>query len=453
MGTPISLQWIMELADQQTYHSLGSSVGVNCGYCNINGRSVFVSSVKGAVGQEQGLLVQKTIRQAVVSGKPFVLIWDSTGVAVNQGIRALEGYGTIIQALAEASGVISRVMAITGKCVGSAAIIPGLMDVVIADREAVTSYVNPPEVVKMVTKENLDLSTMASADVMEQVLATAHLTVSGLTQLFNAVSSVLSYLPDNWLAEQQQLNTVSLSNTEVKEKYTDMQDLIYDVVDRDSWLQLQTNYAKSIITGFASIHNTKVAIIATQNAAAAGCLNSDGLKKASRFVMLCDAMHIPIVSFVDSQGFMPGVQQELTGIAREAARLAQAYQQATVAKINILTGNAIGGAFLLFAGSWCGADLIYAWQDSVVAPTNSQAMLQLMYHNKMLEVSDPSQHRTKLAEEVKNDHASTVAAKKVGYINDIISPQETLLMISNGLTLFTNKNKSTLAKKHSVSPV
>ncbi|OEF96103.1 carboxyl transferase domain-containing protein [Desulfuribacillus alkaliarsenatis] len=456
MSNQLLNDMILHLADFETFNSTGNSMNVDSGFATISGKPVCIFVVSGGIGQTEGRIIANTVNMAIKAGTPIIGLWDSLGAIAEEGQDVFSGYGQILQSLAQASGIVPRILGLIGQSVGTASLIPALMDCVIAVRGSSLSYINTPEVTKIVSGENFELTSMANADVLEQVNATAHMVTEDGQQCLIAIKKVLEYLPSNNIDETEQyesLDKLEFDSSKVNSFDYDMEQLLSTIVDGGTLLPVQRNYGKSIITSFGRVDGQPVGIIANQSNYKAGCMESEGLSKASRFIGVCNAFNIPIITFVNSQGFLPGIDQELGGIARQAAKLFQAYADATVPKITIIVGKAYGGAFICMGSKWNGADLVYAWPNSQIAPTNINAMIQLMYHNRFSLEDDSVAFREQALELHKDEFTSPHEAYRKGYIDKVIEPTSTSIHISNALCLFAGKRVAGISKKHSVMPM
>lgn len=443
---------IVKLVDSETFNSIGSISGVESGFATMNGKTVCVFAVSGGIGITQGKLISKAIKLAASSGVPIVGIWDSSGALVEDGIGIFEGYGLILEQLTQASGVIPRIMLMVGKAIGSGALIPPLMDFTVSIRGKTTSYVSPPETIRLCSGEVFDVASMANADVMEQVLATTHIVSENEQEAMSVIRKVVEYLPSNNLESNVHSTMESPSKNPVNTA-CDMSEVIMGIVDYGSFFPIQSNFGRGMIVGFARISGQAVGVIANQPSVNGGCLDTDGLLKATRFAKVFNAFNLPIITVVNSQGFLPDVNQELAGIARQSAKFIQVYSEATVPKVALITGKAYGGAFLSLANRWIGTDLVYTWPNAEISPTNIEAMIQLMYNNQFFNVENPIEERKEMTKKHREQFTSPQEALRLGYIDQIIEPNNTAVSISNGLFLLRGKRINSLGKKNSVIPI
>ncbi|OEH86112.1 hypothetical protein BHU72_14405 [Desulfuribacillus stibiiarsenatis] len=445
---------INQLVDPNSFNPIGQVEGVFAGFGSINGNTVCVFATDGGgIGQRQGQIIAQTIQMATKAGIPIIGLWDSSGILVEEGISGLEGYGQIVQSLTQASGIVPRIMGLLGSSIGTAALIPPLVDYLVAVRGLSKTYCNTPHVTKNLTGEILDVESMANADVQEQILATAHVVTDNESLCFQTIRDLVTYLPSNHLSEAQKVDAMPRIEKFDGQDINDTEQVVRFISDQGSFMPIQYNYGKSMLIGFSRIAGQTIGIVANQSNVNDGLLEIQGVGKAVRFIRFCNAFNIPIVSLVNSQGILPGVSQELGGISKQVAKLVHAYSESTIPKITIISGKALGSSLLAMGSKWVGADLVYAWPKAEIAPANLEAMVSLLYYNQLTSDEDPAKFREEKLDTHREEFATPKGALLKGYIDQVISPEETAIAINNGLYLLQGKRVAKLNRKSSNIPL
>jgi propionyl-CoA carboxylase beta chain len=441
-----------------------SGDGVIAGHGTINGRLVFVYSqdftvLGGSLGEYHSKKICQIMDQAMEVGAPVIGICDSGGARIQEGIDSLAGYGEIFQRNVRASGVIPQISLIMGPCAGGAVYSPALTDFVFMTKNSSYMFVTGPDVLKTVTGEVVSQEKLGGYKV--------HTAKSGVSDgcfdndvelllevrtLFNFLPlSNRSELPKRFTKDSQDRVNMSLSTLVPlnPNKPYNMKELIEIIVDEGDFFELKPDYAKNIITGFAYMNGSPVGIVANQPMCLAGCLDINASLKSARFIRFCDAFNIPIITFVDVPGFLPGVDQEYNGIIKHGAKLLYAYAEATVPKITVITRKAYGGAYIVMNSKHLKGDANYAWNSSEIAVMGAEGAVEIVFRE---ESKDEELKKAKILE-YKESIANPFVAASRGYLDDIIKPQYTRLKICKALKFLQNKKIQTPWKKHDNLPL
>jgi propionyl-CoA carboxylase beta chain len=442
--------------------------GVVTGYGLVNSRPVYVYAqdftvLGGALGEMQGRKICQVMDLAVRSGAPIVGLIDSGGARIQEGIHSLSGYAEIFRRNAQYSGIIPQISLVFGPCAGGASYSPALTDIIIMVEKQAYMFLTGPEVIKSVTGEVVDFETLGGAE--------THLSTSGLASLTSPTEQgaivlcrdILTYLPSNHLDSppcvesgddmmrmDEALNSiVPLDNTSA---YS-MHELIEHVVDRDSFLELQPTFAGNAVIGMARLGGMPVGILAQEPSVKAGVIDIDAADKMTRFVRFCDCFNLPLVTFVDSPGFLPGIDQEHRGIIRHGAKLLYAYSEATAPKISIVTRKAYGGAYIVMNSKPLGADLAFAWPSAEIAVMGAEGAANILNRKQIDSAADPVAERARLVEEYRQRFLSPYVAAGTGYVDEVIEPCETRARLIIALTALRDKVSTPLARRHGNMPV
>ena len=401
------------------------------------------------------------MEQSLKTGSPFIFINDSGGARVQEGIDSLSGYGKVFYTNVMLSGAVPQISLICGPCAGGAAYSPALTDFIIQTRQA-QMFITGPSVIKSVTGENVTQEELGGPD--------AHMTRSGVihfiaeddNQAIALCQKLLSFLPSNNLEDpprvegdpnfdpNPELDTVAPS--ELKRGY-DVRDVIIRVVDYADFLEVQSGYAPNIVVGFARISGRTIGIIANQPSVQAGVLDINASNKASRFIRFCNAFNVPLVTFVDVPGFLPGVQQEHGGIIRNGAKLLFAYSAATVPKITVILRKSYGGAYLAMCGKDLGADRVYAWPTAEVAVMGAEGAAEIVFRKEIDNAEDKVAKRKELIEKYRDAFSNPYVAAGRRLVDSIIEPSMTRNHIAQALEYLHTKRELRPAKKHGLIPL
>ncbi len=442
--------------------------GVVTGYGAIDGRLVYVFSqdftvLGGSLGEAHAAKICKVMDLAIKNGAPIVGLIDSGGARIQEGVVALAGYADIFLRNTLASGVIPQISVIMGPCAGGAVYSPALTDFIIMIKGTSYMFITGPQVIKAVTHEEVTFEELGGAMSHNSISGVAHFAAEDEEDAISLTKRLLSFIPQNNLEDppyveptddpmrmDEELDTiVPISPT----KPYDMKEVIRRVVDDGDFLEVQEHYAQNIIVGFARLDGQSVGIVAQQPNVLAGCLDIDSSTKGGRFVRFCDCFNIPIITFVDVPGFLPGVAQEHGGIIRHGAKLLYAYCEATVPKLTVITRKAYGGAYNVMGSKHVRGDINFAWPTAEIAVMGPEGAVNIIFRREIEEAEDPEAKRAELAQEYRERFANPYIAASRGYIDDIIEPHETRPRLISALRMLRNKRDSNPPKKHGNIPL
>ena len=440
----------------------GDSVVTGSG--KINGKLVYVFSQDftvfgGSLSEAHAEKICKIMDMALKVGAPVIGINDSGGARIQEGVASLAGYGDVFQKNVLASGVIPQISVIMGPCAGGAVYSPAMTDFIFMVKDTSFMFVTGPDVVKTVTQENVTQEELGGAKTHTSKSSVADGAFANDIETLFEVKKLIDLLPSNnrekllkKKIEYQNLDPDYSLDTLVPDnpnKPYDMLELITKVIDNRDFFQVQENFAKNMIVGFGRVEGRTVGFVANQPLVLAGCLDIDASKKAARFVRFCDCFNIPLVTFVDVPGFLPGVSQEHNGIIKNGAKLLYAYAEATVPKITIITRKAYGGAYVVMASKHLRGDINYAWPTAEIAVMGAKGAVEILYRNQ---IKDEKDAETKTDEYTKQ-FANPFIASSRGFIDDVIKPQNTRRRIATALDNLENKELSSPYKKHDNIPL
>jgi acetyl-CoA carboxylase carboxyltransferase component len=442
--------------------------GVITGWGTIDGRKVFVYSQDftvfgGALGEVFAEKIHKLMDLALKVGAPIIGLNDGAGARIQAGGVSLASYGGIFHRNVQASGVIPQISVILGPCAGGAVYSPAMTDFIFMVRETSHMFITGPDVVKTVTGEEVTLEELGGA--------MSHASKSGVATFVSAdeqsclqdVRYLLSFLPQNNLSEVpageatddptrlcESLRTIL--PTSANQPY-DMKKVIAEVMDDGEFFEYFPHWAKSIVCGFSRLNGQAVGVVGNQPMVLAGVLDIESSEKAARFVRTCDAFNIPIVTFVDVPGFLPGVDQEYGGIIRHGAKLLYAYCESTVPRIQVITRKAYGGAYVVMNSKSIGADLAYAWPTAELAVMGPQGAVEIVYRRELQQAADPVARRAELVNEYAEKYSNPYAAAERGYVDDVIDPAETRIKLIAGFEMLKSKREELPRRKHGNMPL
>ncbi len=447
------------------------SDGVITGHGTIDGRIVYIFSQDftvfgGSLSETFAQKICKIMDQAMKVGAPVIGINDSGGARIQEGVKSLAGYAEIFQRNILASGVIPQISAIFGPCAGGAVYSPALTDVVIMSDKTSYMFVTGPKVTKTVTGEDISEEDLGGATVHATKSGVAHFRADDENEGIMLIRKTLEYLPQNNLEDppitechdpidrkEDHLNEIIPDST--SEPY-DVKDIIHSIVDDEEFLEFHRHYAKNIVVGYAKFNGQPVGIVANQPNFLAGVLDIEASKKAARFVRLCDAFNLPIITLVDVPGFLPGSTQEYGGIIIHGAKLLFAYGEATVPKITITLRKSYGGAHDVMGSKQLRSDINYAWPSAEIAVMGPKGAIEVLEGRKVKEFTDPEEaakYVEKKEAEYRDKFANPYEAAKFGYIDDVIEPRNTRFRIIRALQTLASKKDSLPAKKHNNIPL
>jgi len=442
--------------------------GVITGFGQIDGRTVYVYAQDftiygGTLSEMQSHKICRVMDLSLRNGAPCIGLLDSGGARIQEGVRALGGYAEIFRRNAQFSGVIPQISIMLGPCAGGAAYSPALQDLVIMVEKQSFMFLTGPEVIKAVTGESIDAESLGGADIHMSVSGVAHLSAPSEHAALALARRALSYLPSNNVENppyslpdddpmrmDESLNTViPLDSTEPYSMHT----VIEAIVDRESFIEIQPDWARNAIVGLARVGGHSVGIVAQEPSVMAGVIDIDASDKMTRFVRLCDCFNVPLVTFVDSPGFLPGIAQEHGGIIRHGAKLLYAYSEATVPKVTIITRKAYGGAYVVMSSKYLGTDVTYAWPSAEIAVLGAEGAANILFKKQIESADDPSAERKRLADNYREKFNNPYYAAGAGYIDEIIEPRESRPKIIAALSALRDKFAPAPPRKHGNIPV
>lgn len=440
--------------------------GVITGCGSIQGRPIHVASQDftvsgGAAGEVHSDKIAEMMKLAQKNGTPFVFINDSGGARVQEGIDSLSGYGRVFHQNVLLSGSVPQISLICGPCAGGAAYSPALTDFIIQTKGA-QMFITGPSVIKQVTGEVVTMEELGGPEAQMTYSGVVHFVAENDDEAILICKRLLGFLPSNnledpprWpgsddLSATPELNEVVPVDT--KQPY-DVRAVLETVLDNGEFLEIQRTFAQNLVIGFGRINGWSVGIVANQPSVMGGALDINASDKAARFVRFCNGFNIPLVTFVDVPGFMPGVQQEYGGIIRHGAKMLFAYSAATVPKITVILRKAYGGAYLAMCGKDLGADRVIAWPTAQVAVMGAEGAVEVVFRKEIAEAADKSARRAELIEEYRRTFASPYVAAARRLVDDIIEPANTRPYIAKALATLQNKREVRPAKKHGLIPL
>ena len=442
--------------------------GVITGYGTIDGKLVFVYAqdftvLGGSLGEIHAEKIARVMDLAMENGAPIIGLNDSGGARIQEGVDSLKGYGEIFFRNTIASGVIPQIAVIMGPCAGGAVYSPAIMDFVIMVDRTSHMFITGPQVIKSVTGEEIDFENLGGAMVHNQKSGNAHLLARNDEEALNFVKILLSYIPSNNIEDPPVLDTndppdrldYSLNKIipdDPKKSY-DVKEVIERVFDNNTFFEIHPYYAENIVVGFARLNGKSVGIVANQPKVLAGVLDINASDKAARFVRFCDSFNIPVITFVDVPGYLPGVSQEHGGIIRHGAKLLYAYSEATVPKITVILRKAYGGAYIGMGSKHLRADIVYAWPNAEIAVMGPEGAVNIVFRKEIKEDENPDRRREELIREYRNKFANPYIASSRLYVDDVIYPHETRIKLIQALGMLENKREERMMKKHGNIPL
>lgn len=444
--------------------------GVVTGYGTIDGRQVCVFSQDftvfgGSLGEVYGEKITKVMDLAIKTGCPIIGINEGAGARIQEGVVSLGLYGEIFRRNVHASGVIPQISLIMGSCAGGHVYSPAVTDFTIMVDGTSNMFITGPDVIKTVTGEDVTMEELGGARTHNTKSGNAHYMGSDEADALEYTKALLSYLPQNNLDhhhvydEDADLSFTDLDRTldtiipDSPNQPYDMHDVFTAVLDDEEFLEVQELFAPNLIVGFGRVEGHPVGIVANQPMQFAGTLDIDASEKAARFVRFCDAFNIPVLTFVDVPGFLPGTDQEWNGIIRRGAKLIYAYSEATVPLVTIITRKAYGGAYDVMGSKHLGADINLAWPTAQIAVMGAQGAVNILYRNELKGADDPEARRAELIDDYDQALANPYIAAERGYVDAVISPHETRVEIVRALRLLRSKRETLPAKKHGNIPL
>jgi acetyl-CoA carboxylase carboxyltransferase component len=450
--------------DSQSYP--GDSVVT--GWGTINGRLVYVYSqdftvLGGSLSEVHAQKIIKIMQMAMKVGAPFIGLNDSGGARIQEGVDSLGGYADIFLHNTLASGVIPQISVILGPCAGGAVYSPALTDYTIMVKDTSYMFITGPDVVKQVLNEDVSFEDLGGASVHARKSGVAHMIADDETQALAMVRELLGYLPQNNMEDPQftpstddplranaALDDIIPDNPN---KPYDMKDVINLIVDDGVFFEIHEEFAPNIVVGFARLGGYSVGIVANQPMVLAGVLDIKASIKAARFIRTCDSFNVPIITFVDVPGYMPGTDQEHNGIIMSGAKLLYAYCEATVPKLTVTTRKAYGGAYCVMSSKHIRGDLNLAWPTAEIAVMGPEGAVEIIYRRELRSAEDPIARKAELAADYRQKFANPYIAASRGFVDDVIEPRDTRSRLINALQVFQNKRDSNPPKKHGNIPL
>jgi len=442
--------------------------GVVIGHGTVDGRQVFVFAqdftvIGGSLGEAHAKKICKAMDMAMKMGVPVIGIEDSGGARIQEGVDALAGYGDIFYRNTLASGVVPQISAIMGPCAGGAVYSPALTDFVFMTDRTANMFITGPQVIKAVTGEDVSAEALGGATVHAGTSGVAHFAFPDEAATIAGIRRLLSYLPQNNVEDppvvdsgddpsRAALDLASLM-PEAPNKPYDIRDVIARVFDSGEYFEVQPLYAQNMVTSFARLGGRSVGIIANQPKVMAGVLDINASDKAARFIRFCDAFNIPLVTLVDTSGYLPGVAQEHGGVIRHGAKILYAYSEATVPKLTVILRKAYGGAYIAMCSRHLGADQVFAWPSAEIAVMGPDGAANIIFKREIDEAADPAALRSEKIAEYKAEFANPYKAARRGYVDDVIDPAQTRPRLAAALGMHLGKRERGPSRKHGNMPV
>ncbi|HAQ08566.1 MAG TPA: methylmalonyl-CoA carboxyltransferase [Bacillus bacterium] len=445
----------------------GPGDGVVTGYGKVNGRPIYLFSQDftvfgGALGEMHAKKIANVMDLAAKNGAPFIGLNDSGGARIQEGVVSLDGYGQIFYRNSIYSGVIPQISVIMGPCAGGAVYSPAITDFVFMVEKTSQMFITGPKVIETVTGEKISAEDLGGAIVHNTISGNAHFHEPSEEETLQQVRLLLSYLPQNYEERPPRLEPDS------KEDYRpdltdvvpfdalrpyDVRKVIQQVVDADSFLEVQKDFARNIVIGLARVKGEVVGLVCNQPKVMAGGLDINSSDKASRFIRFCDSFNIPIITFEDVTGFFPGIKQEHGGIIRHGAKILYAYSEATVPKLTVILRKAYGGAYVALNSKSIGADLVFAWPNAEIAVMGPQGAANIIFSKEIQNSDSPEQTRQQKIDEYREKFANPYVAASQGMVDDVIDPRETRIKLIQALEMLRTKKEDRPGKKHGNIPL
>jgi acetyl-CoA carboxylase carboxyltransferase component len=441
--------------------------GVITGFGTIDGRKVCVFSQDftifgGALGEVFAEKIHKIMDLSLQLGLPMIGLNDGAGARIQEGVVSLDSYGGIFRRNVKASGVVPQISVIMGPCAGGAVYSPAMTDFIFMVNHTSHMFITGPDVVKTVTGEEVTLEQLGGAMTHATKSGVAHFVAPDEKACLDDVRYLLSFLPSNnmELPPRERSDDPNRLCENLRDILPaspnlpyDMKEVITSVVDDGDFFEVSANLAQQMICGFARVDGHAVGIVANQPKILAGVLDIESSEKAARFVRTCDAFNVPIISFVDVPGFMPGTEQEYNGIIRHGAKLLYAFCEASVPRIQLITRKAYGGAYVVMNSKSIGADLAFAWPSAELAVMGASGAVEIVYRRELADAADPAARRAELVEDYTERYANPYLAAERGYVDDVIDPAETRRVLARSLDILSSKREDLPKRKHGNVPL
>ncbi len=442
--------------------------GVICGWGTVNGRTTYVfaqdfTAFGGTMSESNAKKVVQLMDLAIENGAPIVGLNDSGGARIQEGVASLGGYADIFLRNTLASGVVPQISAVLGPCAGGAVYSPALTDFVVMVDQTAHMFVTGPDVIRTVTNEDVSFEDLGGAHTHATKSGVAHFVAENDADCIAQIQRLLSFLPQNNADDAPVIPCTDDPNRmdpglaelvpDEPNKPYDMKDLVTRIVDDGDFFEVMPDYAANIVIGFARLGGQTVGIVGNQPAVLAGVLDIDASIKGARFVRTCDAFNIPLITFEDVPGFLPGTAQEWGGIIKHGAKLLYAFCEATVPKLTVVTRKAYGGAYCVMASKHIRADYNVGWPTAELAVMGAEGAVNIIYRSEIAQAADPDARRKELVAEYTAQMATPYRAAELGYLDDVIEPQETRPRLIAALRMLANKRQSLPPKKHGNIPL
>lgn len=442
--------------------------GVVTGYGRVNGKLVYVYAqdftvIGGSMSRTQANKICKVLDLAIKNGAPVVGLNDSGGARIQEGVESLAGYADIFVRNTTASGVVPQITGIMGPCAGGAVYSPSITDFIFMVKDSSYMFVTGPDVIKTVTHEEVTKEQLGGASTHSAKSGVAHFACEDDKHCLLLIRELLSFLPSNNLDDAPTLPTADRPDRICEElnsmipdnpkKPYDILGIITEVVDEHYFLEVHQHWAKNIVVGFARLNGRPIGVVANQPQVLAGCLNIEASRKAARFIRFCDAFNIPIVSFVDVPGFLPGTDQEWNGLITHGAKLLYAYAEATVPKITLITRKAYGGAYIVMGSKLLRSDINLAYPTAEIAVMGAEGAVNIIFREEIKKAKDPEAERQRLVKEYEMKFSSPYISAELGYTDEVIEPAMTRKRLIDSLEMLKNKRDTNPPKKHGNIPL
>ncbi len=455
------------LEDASSLDFANPGEGVVTGYGTVNGRRIYVYAqdftvAGGSLSEVHAEKICRILDLAAQNGTPVIGMNDSGGARIQEGVFALHGYGSIFYRNTLCSGVIPQLSIIMGPCAGGAVYSPAITDFVFMVSGIGNMFITGPQVIKAVTGENVSAEELGGATTHNKTSGVAHFFAENEEECFNQIRALLSYLPSNNVDDppvaeprepelkQEELITIVPENPN---RSYDVRDVILRVVDGSEMLEVHRDYAKNAVVGFARLGGRPVGIVANQPQVKAGCLDINCSDKIARFVRFCDSFNIPLVTFVDVPGYLPGVEQEWGGIIRHGAKVLYTYSEATVPQLSVILRKAYGGAYIAMDSRSLGADICLAWPTAEIAVMGPEGAVNIINRREIEETENKEEKRQELVSSYRERYANPYIAAARGWIDEVIDPRDTRTYLIRGLEMVENKREQRLMRKHGNIPL
>jgi methylmalonyl-CoA decarboxylase subunit alpha len=415
----------------------------------------------GSLGWMHAKKITKIMDHAMRLKVPIIGINDSGGARIQEGVNSLAGYGEIFYRNTQASGFIPQISVILGPCAGGAVYSPALTDFVFVVDKISKMFITGPEVIKTVLGEEVSMEELGGAKVHSEITGNAHFYAESEEECFGQIKKLISYIPWNnsnkakpfpkKSPKKKQFNIAGIIPTDARQPY-DVRHVIKAVTDDSEFFEVQEKFAANIIIGFGRLAGETVGFVANQPLVLAGVLDVDSSDKAARFIRYCDAFNIPLITFVDLPGYLPGVDQEHAGVIRHGAKVLYAYSEATVPKITLILRKAYGGGYIAMCSHHLRADFVFAWPTAEIAVMGPEGAANIIFRKEIMNAENPDEMRKQKVEEYKKKFANPYVAAAYGYIDAVIEPEETRKMLIHAFDISRSKSVQTPEKKHGIPP-